>query len=188
MNVKNNKKAKMSVENITNAVFDFLKTSSYEELTVKDICKIAGVNRSTFYSHFDSIEDILYSICQSYITKVLKIFLKTNISYKTRLKEALVEVQERYEFFMYVFTSVPNFDIHVMDMIENQLNTTFIPNNIESEKSRLSLSFILAGFVGVGKRLFYDLRYGRIKSISLDHVVDVLYNCVNLNNPNYKVN
>ena len=65
MNVKNNKKAKMSVENITNAVFDLLKSSSYEELTVKDICKIAGVNRSTFYSHFDSIEDILYSINNS---------------------------------------------------------------------------------------------------------------------------
>lgn len=186
MNVKNNKKSRTSIENLISAVFDLLRESSHEELTIKDICSKARVNRSTFYAHFDSIEDILYSICQEYIIKAFNIFMNDKQDYRARLVDALNAVKDRYEFFMYVFTSVPNFDIHVLDMIEGQIGA-FIPNNLESEKKRLSLSFIMGGFVGVGKRLFYDLRYGKIKSIPLEEVVDVLYHSVNLDNPNYKI-
>lgn len=41
------------------ALLKLLEEKEYEYITVKEICMRAGVNRSTFYLHYDSINDIL---------------------------------------------------------------------------------------------------------------------------------
>ena len=42
------------------ALIELLNKKDYEFLTIKEICKKAGVNRSTFYLHYDNIDDLLY--------------------------------------------------------------------------------------------------------------------------------
>ena len=41
------------------ALVEILNKKDYEFITIKEICKKAGVNRSTFYLHYDSIDDLL---------------------------------------------------------------------------------------------------------------------------------
>ena len=41
------------------ALICILDKKDYEKITVKEICKKAGVNRSTFYLHYESINDLL---------------------------------------------------------------------------------------------------------------------------------
>lgn len=41
------------------ALIEILNKKDYEFITIKEICKKAGVNRSTFYLHYDSIDDLL---------------------------------------------------------------------------------------------------------------------------------
>ncbi len=41
------------------ALIELLNKKEYEFLTIKEICKKAGVNRSTFYLHYDNIDDLL---------------------------------------------------------------------------------------------------------------------------------
>ncbi len=41
------------------AFLDLLETKDYEYITVKEICQKAGVNRSTFYLHYESVNDLL---------------------------------------------------------------------------------------------------------------------------------
>ncbi len=41
------------------ALIELLNKKDYEFLTIKEICKKAGVNRSTFYLHYDNIDDLL---------------------------------------------------------------------------------------------------------------------------------
>lgn len=38
---------------------EILKTKSFEYITVSEICKKAGVNRSTFYLHYENTRDLL---------------------------------------------------------------------------------------------------------------------------------
>lgn len=41
------------------ALLLLLEKKEYEFITVKEICVKAGVNRSTFYLHYESIDDLL---------------------------------------------------------------------------------------------------------------------------------
>ena len=41
------------------ALISLLKKKPFDYITVSDICKTAGVNRSTFYLHYETISDLL---------------------------------------------------------------------------------------------------------------------------------
>lgn len=41
------------------ALICLLNEKDYEYITIKEICKKAGVNRSMFYFHYESIDDLL---------------------------------------------------------------------------------------------------------------------------------
>ncbi len=41
------------------AFLEILETKDFEYITVKEICERAGVNRSTFYLHYETIADLL---------------------------------------------------------------------------------------------------------------------------------
>lgn len=41
------------------ALISLLKKKSFEYITISEICEVAGVNRSTFYLHYENIGDLL---------------------------------------------------------------------------------------------------------------------------------
>ncbi len=55
MNTKNNKRRRESVQKIENAFVQLLQEHELREITVADICKLTGLNRSTFYANFEDI-------------------------------------------------------------------------------------------------------------------------------------
>ena len=42
------------------ALLLLLEKKDYEFITVTEICQTAGVNRSTFYLHYESMDDLSY--------------------------------------------------------------------------------------------------------------------------------
>lgn len=50
------------------ALFALLEEKDFEFITIKEICKKAQVNRSTFYLHYDNTKDLLDE-CIVYINK-----------------------------------------------------------------------------------------------------------------------
>ena len=44
----------------------------YEEITISQVCKQAGVNRSTFYCHYDDINDLIIKIENKFYLDVYK--------------------------------------------------------------------------------------------------------------------
>ena len=58
MNVKNNKRRRQSVEKIEKAFTNMLLTKELNEISVTDICKETGLNRSTFYANFLDVYDL----------------------------------------------------------------------------------------------------------------------------------
>ncbi len=47
---------------IRQALFDLLQEKPINKITVTDICKLADINRSTFYSHYEDVYALLASI------------------------------------------------------------------------------------------------------------------------------
>lgn len=61
--IKEDKRAKASVELICGGLKRCLKEKSFESVTISDIQRVSGVSRSTFYRNFDRMEDVLALMC-----------------------------------------------------------------------------------------------------------------------------
>ena len=58
MNTKNNKRRRESVAKIEHVFVSLLQTKELSQITVSDICKKAGLNRTTFYANYLDIYDL----------------------------------------------------------------------------------------------------------------------------------
>lgn len=58
MNIKNNKRKKKSQEKIEKVFIELLQTREIKDITVSDIIKRTGLNRSTFYANYVDIFDL----------------------------------------------------------------------------------------------------------------------------------
>lgn len=62
MNTPNNRRKKKSIETIEKVFIDLLQTRQLSEISVSDICKLAGLNRTTFYANYADIFALADSI------------------------------------------------------------------------------------------------------------------------------
>ncbi|MBO5952509.1 MAG: TetR/AcrR family transcriptional regulator [Oscillospiraceae bacterium] len=58
MNVKNNKRRRESQEKIERAFVELLQTREVKNISVSDLIKVTGLNRSTFYANYIDIFDL----------------------------------------------------------------------------------------------------------------------------------
>lgn len=56
---KNDSKYFHTAEKMDRAFLELLEKKDFSYITVKEICEKAGVNRSTFYLHYETVEDLL---------------------------------------------------------------------------------------------------------------------------------
>lgn len=57
-----NRRVRMTKSMMKEALLELLEKKPLDKITVKDICESADVNRSTFYSYYESIEQLLLEI------------------------------------------------------------------------------------------------------------------------------
>lgn len=74
MNVKNNLRYKASSEKIETAFLTLILNNKYENITTSQICEQAGVNRSTFYCHYNDINDLIIKIEGKFAKGMASIF------------------------------------------------------------------------------------------------------------------
>ncbi len=58
MNTKNNSRRRASIEKIEQAFINMLMEKEINQISVTDICKKTGLNRSTFYANFLDVYDL----------------------------------------------------------------------------------------------------------------------------------
>lgn len=74
MNIKNNLRYKKNSEKIENAFLGLISHCKYENITITQICKKANINRSTFYCHYDDINDLIVKIESKFAKSMAVIF------------------------------------------------------------------------------------------------------------------
>lgn len=74
MNTPNNKRRKESRTKIESAFIKLLQEHKLNEVRVTDICKLAGINRTTFYANYIDIYDLAESIQKNLETQVLELY------------------------------------------------------------------------------------------------------------------
>ena len=161
MNIKNNSRYKASSEKIEMAFLTLILNHKYEDITISDICKQANVNRSTFYTHYDDINDLIIKIEGKFANSMAGIF---NFG-ERQTHEAMIEmftfVKENKHFYKaflnipYVTLAERNTKIEVLKNIGEKFNI---------DKSSKMGIFYRASFFGAGIKemcrlwLEYDCR------------------------------
>ncbi len=69
------------------ALISLLKKKSFEYITVREICETAGVNRSTFYLHYETVVDLLSETTRFLLNDFLKYFTEDTKSIAFNLSE-----------------------------------------------------------------------------------------------------
>lgn len=74
MNTPNNKRKKESMERIEKVFIELLQIKELNEISVSDICKRAGLNRTTFYANYTDIYGLADAIRDKLETAVSDLY------------------------------------------------------------------------------------------------------------------
>lgn len=82
------------------ALITLLEKKDFEYITIKEICDTAGVNRSTFYLHYENISDLLRETTRYIVDKHLAYYeIDQNsifLQFKTCRRDELLFISEEY--------------------------------------------------------------------------------------------
>lgn len=152
MNTKNNKRSKLTRKLLREAYLELLHDNSNSRITVKDICQIADVNRSTFYLYYDEPNDILKEIEDTTIAEVLEHLRqiqskrKDPLNAKGSLLELLVFIQKNQLLFstLLIDNSNPSFRLRFNSLTLEMVEQSF-PVILQSEEYSSAYRFISNG-------------------------------------------
>ena len=60
--IMHDSKKKTTTSKIKQCLTDMLQSCPIDDITATELCKRSGVNRATFYYHYDSVQDVLAEI------------------------------------------------------------------------------------------------------------------------------
>lgn len=82
------------------ALLKLLEEKDFEYITIKEICEAAGVNRSTFYLHYENANDLLEETTKYIVDNFLDYFSiskdSVNLNYDSCQLEDLVFITPKY--------------------------------------------------------------------------------------------
>ena len=176
------------------ALILLLEKKEYSFITIKEICEKAGVNRSTFYLHYETIDDLL-SECIEYIGyKVKKKFnnkvFNKQVIKKSNLEELLLitpeyllpylEFLKENKAIYKIAYSQPNV-LHEETIINHLYKNIFEPildrYSVPKNEQKYMMSFYLSGMSAVMRDWIKNDCKEEIQTI-----INILAKCLNLNN------
>lgn len=148
--------SKDGVDNeITHAVFQLMKTTDIPRIRVADVLRLAGVSRSTFYRHFESVDDVVKVFEDDLLDNMRAI---NNVALKARFSDAELEPTATMVSRMEVLESRreevvalngphgdPTFTHKATIFMHNYLSERISEVLGQSDELELYLAFVLAG-------------------------------------------
>jgi AcrR family transcriptional regulator len=81
---KEDRRVKYTKLFLKESLIDLLEEKELSRITIKELCEKADVNRGTFYKHFSDQYDLLKSIEDEYINKIMQ-----DINYSDRIQDEI---------------------------------------------------------------------------------------------------
>lgn len=179
------------------ALILLLEKKEYPFITVKEICEKAGVNRSTFYLHYETIDDLLFE-CIEYIGNKVKkkfsdIIMNKQVIKNSQLEDLLLvtpgylfpyleSLKENKAIYKIAY-SQPNI-FHEQSIVNNLYINIFEPILdkflVPKNEQKYMLSFYLSGMGAVMRDWIKNDCKEEIKT-----VINILIKCLNLKDMSY---
>lgn len=153
MNIQNNKRKKSSQEKIEKIFITLLQTKELKQITVTDICKIAKINRTTFYNNYLDIYDLANKICLRLIQDVHTLYQdeRTKKYNSNDFSKILRLIKENQLLFKTYFKLENNPNI-LLDEEKFQYDTILAKQFYNNQYIDYHIEFFKAGFNAIVKK------------------------------------
>ena len=168
-----NRRIRMTKRRLKDALLNLLKEKDIFKISVKELCDEADINRTTFYAHYSSPEDVLYEREKDSI-KGLRAYLDKRTPTPSS-KEYLTK------FFMRIKKDKDTFKIRIKQSGKNLffdelkkafLKTTVISLN-ETEEPEYFKDFLISGNIAIIRKwLSHDCDLSEEKLASLRYDIN----------------
>lgn len=153
MNKTGNSRYQFTEEIIDQAVFKLLRIRKYDELTIKEICFEAGINRSSFYAHYDDIVDLMINIENRLSKKMHEIWDFSEVSTDEIFVHFFNFIKEhKYFYKAFIQSNNPSFTANSMLINQkNQFKKILFGNNINYSDTEIEyhLYYFGGGLKGI---------------------------------------
>ena len=142
MNIPNNKRKKDSQERIEKTFFELIINNDIKDITISKICKLANVNRTTFYANYIDIYDLIDKIRNRMLNEFSNIFDNEDGHTKENYLKMFNHIKDNQIFYKIYFKL--NFDTNYkIDYYDKELakkmyNNKFIEYHAEFFKAGIT--------------------------------------------------
>ena len=188
---KNESKYFNTATKMDQAFLELLEKKDFSYITVKEICAKAGVNRSTFYLHYETVEDLLSESVEYMNEQFLSHMKQDTEVFMTRIKECPVEqlylvtpkylkpylsyIQEHKRIFYTAITKAST--LRLDDSYNRMFRHVFTPildrYQVPVEDRRYMMAFYIQGMMAIIMEWLKD----DCKD-SMEHIMAVIQRCV----------
>lgn len=143
------RRVKMTKKILKESLIELMKTKPIHEISIKKICESADVNRSTFYHHYQSPQELYDDIVNDIsidINTILERNRENKATHSRIIAEMLAYVEANRELFLVILSDKGNISIgEKMTTIVGK----FIGTDNKSELSMYCAQFISAGVANI---------------------------------------
>lgn len=93
--MKENQRIVVTKKMLKDALFQLLKKKDIDHISVKELCETAGINRSTFYRHYDS----QYALMEEIIDHLAKMVIECNETISKDNAQSNASIKKVIEYF-----------------------------------------------------------------------------------------
>ena len=105
---------------IQEAMLALLKTRSVQDITIRELCDAAGVNRTTFYNHYDGIYEVLGEIEENFLMQLAdqKDFTHGQLDLAQHIEQLCEKLQKNRDIALLLLTNNvdPNFSAKLIKL------------------------------------------------------------------------
>lgn len=154
MNTPNNKRRRDSRRRMESAFVRLLQTRELEAITVTDICREAGVNRTTFYANYQDIFALAEAIREGLMQDVLELYREESArNYDTAFLTLFQHVQENQLFYKTYFNLTREDNFSYMGF--NLQGAVDYHENLHIPHLEYHIIFFQSGFNAILKKWLY---------------------------------
>ncbi len=157
---KGDKRTERTKKAITEAFTELIIEKEFDQITVTELAERAGINRKTFYSHYECIEDVLDELQLEIAERIVEIYLSKNsesFDIKAFSDTLMAILEENYLFYrrILVANSYRFFSRNIKDMLKDSFLTKLTNvSNVTKEEMNLIAEFCVTGLAKIYKVWF----------------------------------
>ena len=175
---KNPEQTKMTQNNFQEAFWTLYEKQSIDKITVKDICNLAGYNRSTFYQYYEDVYDVLRKVEVQFLDFVgdfvLQLVKEANAMDASRTNEAVFDMLAQQSRYISVLLG-PHGDAQFMQKIVATLKPIWIKYFFRTEhyttaEVDLLMEHYISGLLSMFRKWFFSPN-----GVSVEKIIQLSY-------------